>query len=108
MAVTIDCAKECTIGDLRSGEPFAQRFDRAGIIVFAERDRDFVAGLLAIARLHFNPATCRLAVSEHSPLRMSLGQWSGRSRIAEVRRPVPVPDLGHVLKVLANVVVMFF
>jgi hypothetical protein len=38
---------------------------------------------------------------------MSLGQWNWRGGFAEIGRRPPVPDLGHVFKVLADVVVMF-
>jgi hypothetical protein len=38
---------------------------------------------------------------------MSLGQWSWRGGFAEIDCPLPISDLGHLLKVLANVVVMF-
>src|ERR1700691_982338 len=38
---------------------------------------------------------------------MSLGQWSWLGEFAEIVCPLPISDLGHVLKVLANVVVMF-
>lgn len=48
MAVTIDCAKDCAFGDLRSGEPFAQRFDWASLLVLAQQDGDLGAGLLLI------------------------------------------------------------
>ena len=38
---------------------------------------------------------------------MSLGQWSWRGGFAEIDCPLPISDLGHVLKVLANLVEMF-
>ena len=46
--VTVDSAKDGALGDLGGGEPFAERFDWAGIFVFAKRDRDLVAGLLLV------------------------------------------------------------
>src|SRR5665213_603923 len=66
----------------------------------------------AIIQATRGPATrigpgCCLTVGEHGLARMSLGKWSRRSRITEVRRPLPVPNLGHILQMLANVVVMF-
>jgi hypothetical protein len=47
-AVTIDSAEDGALNDFCGGEPFAERFDRAGIVVLAKRDRDLVAGLLLI------------------------------------------------------------
>lgn len=46
VAVTIDSAKYRAFGDLGLCEPLMQRLDRAGIVMFAKRDRDLVAGLL--------------------------------------------------------------
>ena len=48
VAVTIDSAEDGAFGDVRSGQPFAQRPDRARILVLAKRDRDLVAGLLLV------------------------------------------------------------
>src|SRR5579871_3716894 len=45
-------------------------------------------------------------VRENCLAGMSFRQRSGPTRIAEVRRPLPVPDLGHILQVPADVVVM--
>ena len=47
-AVTIDAAEDRAFVDVGSGKPFAERSDRAGIVVFAKRDRNFFAGLLLI------------------------------------------------------------
>ncbi len=64
--------------------------------------------LLRLSDLHLDfSRACGLTVREHRLLGMSLGQRSRSSGIAEVRRPLPVPDLGHILKVFANVVVVF-
>jgi len=41
-------AKDCAAFDVGGREPFAERFDRASIAVFAEDDRDLFAGLLLI------------------------------------------------------------
>jgi len=49
VAVTIDSAKDRAFGDLRSAEPFAQRFDRAGIVMAAKWDCHLVAGLLLVS-----------------------------------------------------------
>ena len=48
MVVTIDCAKDGAIFDVRCLEPLAKRPDRAGIFVLAKRDRDLFAGLFLI------------------------------------------------------------
>lgn len=46
--VTIDSAKHRAVGDLGGLQPFAQRFDRAGIVVLAKRGRNLFAGLFLI------------------------------------------------------------
>src|ERR1035437_5172433 len=45
---------------------------------------------------------CRLTVGEHRFLGMPLGHRRRGRRIAEVRRPLPVPDHEHILQVLAT------
>ncbi len=47
-----------------------------------------------------------LTVSEHGLLRMSLGKRSRNCGIAEVLRPLPVPDLGHILQLFTDIVVV--
>jgi len=38
---------------------------------------------------------------------MTLGQRRRSGWLAEIRRPLPVPDLGHIFQMLSNVVVVF-
>src|SRR5664280_2203691 len=47
-----------------------------------------------------------LAIAEHAPARMSLGQWRRSARLVEISRPSPVPDLRHIFQVLSNIVVV--
>jgi len=61
---------------------------------------------LCDGNLRFDSADWSLAISEHGLLRMPLGQRSRGVGITEVLRPLPVPDLGHVLEVLADIVVV--
>lgn len=48
VAVTIDSAEYCALGDLGAGELFAECFNRARIFLFAKRNRDLITGLLLI------------------------------------------------------------
>jgi hypothetical protein len=48
VAVTIDSAKNCALGNLGSGKLLPKRLYWAGIVVLAKRDCDLVAGLLLI------------------------------------------------------------
>jgi len=49
---------------------------------------------------------CRLTVCEHCLLWMSLGKRSWGGGITEVLRPLPVPDLRHILQMLTDIVVV--
>ena len=53
------------------------------------------------------PSSVPLAIGEDSLARMPLRQRRRGSWIAEILGPLPVPDLRHILQVLANIVVMF-
>src|SRR6202034_1338235 len=59
-----------------------------------------------MSSVNFEQSACCLTVSEHGLWGMSLRQWSRRNGIAEVLRPLPVPDFGHILKVFADIVVV--